>query len=74
MANGTKCFNTKRILGDFKDTNWNKDIKIMPKYSVLEVCLEDKIDFENKETMTAAIIDKSIFFALEVQRYIENIK
>lgn len=46
----------------------------MPKYSVLEVCLEDKIDFENKETMTAAIIDKSIFFALEVQRYIENIK
>ena len=58
----------------FKDTNWNKDIKIMPKYSVLEVCLEDKIDFENKETMTAAIIDKSIFFALEVQRYIENIK
>lgn len=58
----------------FKDTDWNQDIKIMPKYSVLEVCLEDKIDFENKDTMTAAIIDKSIFFALEVQIYIENIK
>ena len=56
-----------------KNTGWNKDIKTMPKYSVLEVCLEDEIDFKHKENMTETILDKSISLALEIQRFIEDI-
>lgn len=57
----------------FRNTEWNKDIKIMPEYSVLEVCLEDKIDFKDKENMTKTILSKSISLAMEIQRFIENI-
>lgn len=56
-----------------KNAGWNKDIKTMPKYSVLEVCLEDEIDFKHKENMTETILDKSISLALEIQRFIEDI-
>ena len=45
----------------------------MPKCSVLEVCLEDEIDFEHKENMTATILDKTISLAVEIQRFIEDI-
>lgn len=54
-----------------KDTDWNKDIKSMPVYSVLEVCLEDKIDFKNKSLMTKTILERSVSLAKDIQNFLE---
>lgn len=48
MAYGTKCQYPKEILGNFKNQKWNSDRNKMPRYSVLEVVLENQIDFNNK--------------------------
>ena len=55
-----------------KDTSWNKDKKIIPKYSVLEVCLLDKIDFDDKEKMTTQILSQAMSLSKEIQNYLEN--
>ena len=55
-----------------KDTEWNKAIKEMPKYSVLEACLEAKIDFQNKEIMTTSIIAKATSLAEAIQKWLEE--
>lgn len=51
---------------------WNQDRKEMPQYSVLEVILENRIDFNNKETMTQTIITGAMSLASEIQKYLEN--
>lgn len=56
-----------------KNTDWNKDIKVMPKYSVLEVCLKDNIDFDNKENMTRMIFNDSVSLAEKIQMFLENL-
>lgn len=33
----------------------------MPKYSIVEIVLETNIDFENQESMTYHIIERSIY-------------
>lgn len=55
-----------------KNTKWNKGIEEMPKYSVLEVCLEDKISLDRKEEMTAAILDKAMELSSEIQMFLEK--
>jgi hypothetical protein len=55
-----------------KNTSWNKDKLIRPKYAVLEVSLLDKIDFNNKEKMTTQILGQTISLAKEIQIYLEN--
>ena len=46
-----------------KNTDWNKDIEAMPLYSVLEVCLEDHIDFSHKALMTDKIFNGAAIHA-----------
>ncbi len=62
----------KRYWEILKLSQWNQDRKEMPQYSVLEVVLENQIDFNNKETMTENIITGAISLASEIQKYLEN--
>lgn len=55
-----------------KDTNWNKNINKMPQYSVLEVCLEDNIDFEKKEEMTQVILERAMSLSEEIQMFLQS--
>ena len=53
-----------------KNTDWNKDIEAMPLYSVLEVCLEDHIDFSHKALMTDKTFNGAISLAEKVQDFL----
>ncbi|WP_423363020.1 DUF7000 family protein [Mycoplasma sp. P36-A1] len=55
-----------------KDTKWNKNVTNIPKYSVLEVVLENNINFNNKELMTKNIIDSAVDLTQEIEEYIKN--
>lgn len=55
-----------------KNSVWNKKRKEMPEYSILEVVLENQIDFNNKANMTKNILDRSVSFALEIQEYLTS--
>lgn len=55
-----------------KDSKWNINRKEMPKYSVLEVVLENQIDFNNKEEMTSKILSRSVSLSSEIQQYLEK--
>ena len=56
----------------FKESEWNNGMDKMPTYSILELCLESNIDFNNKEEVTAHIIDRAIKRANEIQNFLEN--
>ncbi len=56
-----------------KDCKWNKHIEVMPKYSILEVIIDTKIDFNAKETMTSNIIDNAISSALEIENCLQTL-
>lgn len=45
----------------------------MPRYSVLEIYLENCIDFNDKESMTKHILSHVCEIALSVQKYLENL-
>lgn len=64
----------KRYWEILKNTEWNFNRKEMPRYSVLEVVLENQINFTDKENMTKNIIDHSMSLASEIQKYLENIE
>ncbi len=55
-----------------KDTDWNKDKKVMPQYSVLEVCLENDIDFSHKDLMTDKIFNSAISLAERIQDFLKS--
>lgn len=55
-----------------KNTKWNEHRHTMPKYSVLEVCLENNIDFGNKEEMTVSIVSKAKELSKEIQLFLEK--
>ena len=42
----------------------------MPKYSIVEIVLETNIDFENQESMTHHIVERSISLASQIQEYL----
>lgn len=44
----------------------------MPRYAILEVILEEQINFDQKEKMTEHIINQSKNLALEMQKYLET--
>ena len=46
----------------------------MPKYSILEIVLEDQIDFNDKDNMSQKIFKHSVSLALEIQEYLKNIE
>lgn len=53
-----------------KSSEWNLNRKEMPRYSVLEVVLENELDFTEKEAMLRKIIDCSVSLAAEIQNYL----
>ena len=56
-----------------KDSEWNKNGEEMPKYSILEIVLENHIDFHDKESMTNNIIGRSLSLSSEIQEYVRHI-
>lgn len=54
-------------------TKWNYNQKIMPEYSIVEIVLETNIDFENQESMTHYIIERSVSLASQIQEYLKQI-
>ena len=62
----------RKYLEILKNSAWNHDRKEMPKYSVLEIALENHIDFNDKENMTRNIISRSISLSLEIEEYIKS--
>lgn len=56
-----------------KNTEWNRGITVMPKYSVLEVCLEDSIDFDIKGNMTDKILHNALSLAGKIQVFLEQL-
>lgn len=62
----------KKYWNILKSSKWNTDIDTMPKYSVLDVCLENDIDFDNKENMTVSILSGAKTLAQEIQLYLEK--
>lgn len=56
-----------------RNSKWNANREKMPKYSVLEVTLNNDIDFNNKENMTLNIINCSVSLSSEIQKYLERI-
>jgi len=63
----------KEYWDKMKDTKWNKGISKRPQYSVLEVCLNNHIDFENKKVMTKLIFKQSLQYVEEIQEYLQSI-
>lgn len=57
-----------------KKSVWNGNRKEIPKYSILEIVLEDQIDFNDKDNMTQKIFNHSVSLALEIQEHLKNIK
>lgn len=55
-----------------KNSIWNSNRRDMPKYSVLEVVLENQIDFNDKEKMNQNIISRAIDLSLEIQEYLKS--
>lgn len=56
-----------------KDSKWNKNVEVMPKYFVLEVIIETQIDFNAKEKMTSNIIDNAVSSALEIENCLQTL-
>ena len=57
-----------------KNSKWNRHLNKMPQYSVLEVVIEDHIDFYNEESMTDNILYRVTNYAKEIQEYLEGIE
>ena len=57
----------KKYLGILKNSKWNSDRNKMRRYSVLEVVLENQIDFNNKKRMTENIITQALSLSQEIQ-------
>lgn len=55
-----------------KTTEWNKDRKTIPKYSVLEVVLTENPDFDNPDGITNDIGKKLLPLTEEIICYLKN--
>lgn len=63
----------KEYWNKLKDSEWNKGISERPQYSVLEVCLNDNIDFENKNAMTKHIFEQTLLNSEDIEEYLKQI-
>ena len=57
-----------------KKSKWNSDRNKMHRYSVLEVVLENQIDFNNKKRMTENIITQPLSLSQEIQQYLKRVE
>lgn len=53
-----------------KESRWILDKNEMPRYAILEVILEERINFDQKEKMTEHIINQSKNLAIDMQKYL----
>lgn len=56
-----------------KASKWNKDKKVMPKYSVLEAVLENKPDFDNLPLLSQKIKNKLVELSDEIINAIKKL-
>lgn len=63
----------KRYWNLLKDSKWNKGKTVMPKYSMIEIPLQTKIDFTNKEMMTYSLLKEVESNALEIEAYLRKL-
>lgn len=63
----------ERYWNQLKDSKWNKDKRVMPKYSMIETPLQTKIDFTNKESMTCNLLKEVETNALEIEHYLRQL-
>lgn len=63
----------KEYWNKLKDSKWNEGVSERPQYSVLEVCLNDNIDFENKNAMTKRIFEQALQYSEEIQEHLKQI-
>lgn len=56
-----------------KHSKWNRHQTNRPRYSVLEVILENQIDFHNKKHMTEHIINRALSLSQDIQDYLERV-
>lgn len=56
-----------------KNSVWNGSRKEMPKYSILEIVLENQIDFNDKDNMTQNIIKHAVNLAFKIEEHLKNI-
>ena len=54
-----------------KDSKWNEHQTSMPKYSVLEVVLVEKPDFNNLDVLTQEIEGKLVSISKEIIEYLK---
>ena len=64
----------EKYWGMLKDTEWNKNRTIMPKYSVLEVTLVENPNFDDLETLTQEIEKRVFLFSKDIIAYLKRIK
>ena len=55
-----------------KNTKWNKNQPSMPKYSVLEIILVNKPDFDKSDELTVEIVKKADLYSDEIISYIKK--
>ena len=55
-----------------KNTKWNKNQPVMPKYSVLEVILATEPDFDKLDKLTDEIVKKADLYSDEIISYIKR--
>ena len=63
----------KEYWNKLKNSKWNESVSERPQYSVLEVCLNDNVDFEKKEDMTKCIFEHALLYSEEIQEYLKQI-
>lgn len=62
----------KRYWNLLKTSLWNKDLTIMPKYSVLEVILVEDPDFNELDSLTSIIEKEATLLTQEIIDYIKH--
>lgn len=53
-----------------KNAEWNKNRGTMPLYSVLEVCLENTVNFDSRSLMTSRIINNAISLVEKIENFL----
>ena len=72
MAYGAECRCAKSVLGNFETVSMESGQKRNAAAFSIRSYFRNRIDFNNKETMTQNIITGAMSLASEIQKYLEN--
>lgn len=56
-----------------KNSEWNRHSQ-MPKYAIIEVILEEHLDFHSRDQMTDHVLSQAVTFAKEIETYLKNLE